>query len=732
MDVVRRFSLLATAGLLGIAVMLGSVSARPTLSAASAGQLAAATAYFDSTIVLARGARPTGPRGDKLTIALGYLERLRIGTGSPFRLADEAVHDPRSDSASNRRIAWALLGRLRRGDAYVIDPVVLDGAGPWSRDGHGATGAAHVALIERAIERASDPRAGELSVRLAYMIEASKGTIAASAPEIANQVAALVRDRALALEDLDELVADAAARQEDVLSMLVTRRGNRAFRVEQPAMAPLSSELRTEAMNAVPELVAALDTLYRATPPAVARASYPVLGRHFAERLAELGAEQPTIAQVVITLRGHPRANLEATNDETLAATPILATRGGTLDRRSALATLAGAVALRAYNQALPWFVGMPGPDVSDLHTEFGLGSVNFARGVPAEWRPYYLRELRDGLRDIQEVFPALSVVGLNVAFGTNALPDSALAMHDPRSRTLQLTINTSSGTIAHELAHDLDWQTSRRMFARGGGYSTDRAAREERGALASSVRGLAEARSMRPNAAGATTASVPDRPAELFARGVDWFTASSLAMLGRSNGFLSAVQDASLPGYAAGSPTAIGTAGAASLISAIDQMTYISDSIQSAFEGSWADASAIDPVLVVRRVLSTPVPRAAFRRAGGLAAVLPPLRPSLCMSERSDEARARERVALLAVEARARGVVERRARYRFPGARTDWANGLLGVAPWNHDGADALVASVEWAIVRELREIASDQGVIDAVPAAFQSGEPGCVPLAH
>jgi hypothetical protein len=236
----------------------------------------------------------------------------------------------------------------------------------------------------------------------------------------------------------------------------------------------------------------------------------------------------------------------------------------------------------------------------------------------------------------------------------------------------------------------------------------------------------------MRPNAAGATTASVPDRPAELFARGVDWFTASSLAMLGRSNGFLSAVQDASLPGYAAGSPTAIGTAGAASLISAIDQMTYISDSIQSAFEGSWADASAIDPVLVVRRVLSTPVPRAAFRRAGGLAAVLPPLRPSLCMSERSDEARARERVALLAVEARARGVVERRARYRFPGARTDWANGLLGVAPWNHDSADALVASVEWAIVRELREIASDQGVIDAVPAAFQSGEPGCVPLAH
>ena len=169
------------------------------------------------------------------------------------------------------------------------------------------------------------------------------------------------------------------------------------------------------------------------------------------------------------------------------------------------------------------------------------------------------MRELRDGLRDMQEVFPALSVVGLNVAFGTTGLPDSALAMHDPRTRTLQLTINTSSGTVAHELAHDLDWQTSRRMFARAGGYSTDRAVRELHGALATSVRGLGRVAVDAPGARQRFRRPVSDRPAELFARGVDWFTSSSFAARGRSNGFLSAVQDASLPGYAAGLPAASG-----------------------------------------------------------------------------------------------------------------------------------------------------------------------------
>src|SRR5256885_7012387 len=54
------------------------------------------TTLFRS-IVLARNARPRGIRGDELTISLGYLERLRLGLGSPFRLVDEALNDPRSE-----------------------------------------------------------------------------------------------------------------------------------------------------------------------------------------------------------------------------------------------------------------------------------------------------------------------------------------------------------------------------------------------------------------------------------------------------------------------------------------------------------------------------------------------------------------------------------------------------------------------------------------------------------
>ena len=55
MHVVRRLSLLLTAFTLGIAVLLGALNSRPTVSANAARLLAASTHYFDSTVVLARG-----------------------------------------------------------------------------------------------------------------------------------------------------------------------------------------------------------------------------------------------------------------------------------------------------------------------------------------------------------------------------------------------------------------------------------------------------------------------------------------------------------------------------------------------------------------------------------------------------------------------------------------------------------------------------------------------------
>src|SRR4051812_11959886 len=121
MDVARRLSLLVTASLLGLAIMLGWVSTRPAASANAVRRLSEANAYFDSTIVLARPSRPQGDRGDDLAVVLGYAERLRLGLGSPFRLVDEALSDPRLDDVSSTTAAWGILGRLQRGDAYVID-----------------------------------------------------------------------------------------------------------------------------------------------------------------------------------------------------------------------------------------------------------------------------------------------------------------------------------------------------------------------------------------------------------------------------------------------------------------------------------------------------------------------------------------------------------------------------------------------------------------------------------
>lgn len=736
----------ATAGLLSIAVLLGWATTRPQMSADTAGQLARATAYFDSTIVLARRSRPRGVRGDELAISLGLLERLRVGLGSPFRLVDEALADPRLEPMARDRVAWALLGRLRRGDAYVIDPLALEGWGPWGADGHGATGAAHLALIQHAIDSATDPRAGELAVRLAYLIAAAKGTIASEAVGPAASIAALIRDRDLATADLRDLLADAAERHVDVLQLLTERRTEHAFRVEQPSMAPLSSALRTEAMNAVPALVRALDTLDRvatASPTDVAEA--PVIGTHFAARLRELGAERPPLAEVVVTLHGYPGNRFQASNEETLAAGSAIVADADSVDstrRTSELALVASAVALRPLAQSAPWFpgndfAGAPdAPDVTDLTSEFGLKSVTFSRAVPVAWQPYYLRELRDGLRDMEDVFPAFSVQGLRVQFDADDMRDSALAMHNPRTRTIELSIVTSAGTLAHELAHDLDWQAARRLYAHGYGYSTDRAMHEKRGPLATSVRGLADARIVR-SFAGPLPA-LNDRPAELFARGADWFVASMLAQLGRENGFLTAVQDPVLSGYAAGPPTAIGAAAASALVSAIEQITYLPDSARQAFMAQWADPDEVDPLLLVRRVLETPVvTRGMVAWGSGRAFTSRPSQvtlptPPVCVANPTPEVMARERLLMLAIDARARGVALRRARYRAMAFHTPWAGSIVAVPPTTTADGERLVETLRTSVVAGLTTAVPDQGVLPLVPPIFRANASSCASISR
>lgn len=723
MDLIRRISLLLTAIALAVAVLVEAVADRPGVSADAASSLERAASYFDSTVVLARNARPRGARGDQLAIGLGYLERLRLGIGSPFRLTEEALRDPRLDPLLSSRVAWALLARLRRGDAYVADPVVLDAAAP-SNDEAAPTGSAQIALIEDAVRAASDPRAGELAVRLAYMIASAKGTVPQQHVTVAAQVAALARDRELAMLDLRDLLSDANDQHVDVMTLLVERRAARQFRVEQPALVPLSEALQTEAMRAVPALVAALDTLHLAGEVPLNGARASLINKYFAERLAELAAERPPLAQVGVTLKTRAHVTLRSTNDEMLVGDNARGVSANdTIRRANALAMLSTAVSMRTLAQSAPWFPGDRGPDAADLTSEFGLADVTFSRGVPAAWRPYYLRELQNALRDMQLALPALSVAGLHVRIGNEPLRDSALAMHDPRTRTLQLSIATSGGTLAHELSHDLDWQAARRLFSGGSGYSSDRAMREQSGALASSLRGLAEARLLRPLNPTSPPPSTIGRPAEMFARGADWFVASVLAQQGRMNGYLTVISDGALAGYAAGLPTAMGTAGASALVSAIGTMTHLPDSIRRPFEAQWADPRRIDPTLLVRRVLETPLSARAGAPKSTTPTWLSTVAPVACSIDDSPETKAREKLLMLAVDARAEGVTARRARYRPSSMKPDWVKSVLGVAPWSRETAEWLKDQVRAAILSELSSTMGDQGLVPLVPEPFCTG---------
>ena len=91
-------------------------------------------------------------------------------------------------------------------------------------------------------------------------------------------------------------------------------------------------------------------------------------------------------------------------------------------------------------------------------------------------------------------VLPAFGVRGLGVHFGESPMRDAALAMHDPATRTVFFPIGTSAGVMAHELAHDLDWQSARTRYGLRGTYSTDRAVRQYRDRLAASMLELSDA----------------------------------------------------------------------------------------------------------------------------------------------------------------------------------------------------------------------------------------------
>jgi hypothetical protein len=596
-------------------------------------QLGRGRQYADGWIAVgARGGEPTATAA----IALGYLERQRLGLGSPFRLADYALSDPRLSEPERRAIAWAILARTADGDGDQVDPAALDAMAP---DGTTGGGAAELELIDRAVSHARDPRAGELAVRLAYALAAAEGTLNPAAPALAAQVAALFRDRQLARYDARRLLAAASRQGIDALDLMREWRSERRFATEQPLAIPVSIEEETEAAELAPRLLAAIRTL-DPEPDARPPESVPLLSPVAARRLAALAdsLDAPPEPPVALSVRLHGRELLAAAAADT---TDRSAERRATLDLLhggrdeehfvaehaelwhaagaesgvAARTVLAAAVGLRSYAQERPWFPGDAGPSESELEGQFGL-TVSFEGDVPPSWRPYYRRMLATGLTDMERVLPSLSVRGLKVRIGR--LPTGGrtpwegrrtLALHDPRTRTLYLPPASGAGTLAHELAHDLDWQVALGRYHVRGDYATDRATRSGRDALAASISVLGDG-ALDPPMPGESRAADHDRrPAEVFARSVDWLVVVSLARSGRTDPYLSSLQDGVLTGFGSATPPDVSGRAGEALVDILDAVAPLTPDGRRWFleqHGLGRSVSAYD---LVRMVLEAPVP---------------------------------------------------------------------------------------------------------------------------
>jgi len=146
-----------------------------------------------------------------------------------------------------------------------------------------------------------------------------------------------------------------------------------------------------------------------------------------------------------------------------------------------------------------------------------------------------------------------------------------------------------------------------------------------------------------------------------------------------------------------------------------------------------------VDPTLLVRRALETPVP---FRSGGRLrvprsmvaiGALLPPAAARICVAGDDPEMHERANLLMLAVDARARGIARRRARYH-PSmlGKPQWANSVLARASWSRDDGERVIESLRASIVDELTGALPDQGVLPVVPAIFRSSDESCSSIAR
>lgn len=505
-------------------------------------------------------------------VRAGYRERLRLGLGSPFRLAEQALLDPRLDGRARGETAAELVERTLRGDAYQLDAGALLPAGAGALPVRMRVAAEHLELIESTVGGASDPRAGELAVRLAYRLALTERTVDTATFSSATRIASLARDRRIARQDARQLVAAARAQGVHPVRLVERWRRERRFAVERPALQPLPVHLEREAIAAAPSLLADIHTLWLRAPRGWQLPAPPPGELERLRGLREVADSFPLPPSPVVTvavrrtrlpdgpvLPEAARAAWEAFEAAALDEERFVAAYGEMLLRypslRVALArsALHAAVGLRSLHQERPWFPGMPGPSAEELRVRYGV-RVQMDPELPDAWGPYYRGLLDDALAELRTIFPSLFLEGLRVRVTPESTQSGALASHTGRGRILEWPASTGPGVLAHELAHDLDWQASRRKY-RAPGYASDRAVARGEAPVATALASLTPDPRSIPKEGSVRGEAHVTRPAEVLARNFEWFVVTRLAARGRSNGVLSSAQDEVLTGHGSLTP---------------------------------------------------------------------------------------------------------------------------------------------------------------------------------
>lgn len=681
---------------------------------------------------IASGNTTSTEPGRETVIALGYLERQRLGLGSPFRLIDYAMNDPRLADSTRTALAWSLLGRTIAGATNEIDAAAMDrgGAGPihsWP-----GLGRKHLEIITNAVHKAKDPRSGELAVRLGYALAATEGSMPSHAPRYAANAAALIRDRELAMSDAKTLVRTADSMHVDALTLMRQWRYARKLRVEAPALSTLPQDVEMEALDIAPRIALSLRAIGSSTRSILAHrdtvldARKSLLSPRVAARLLALADSMPMppLAPLVVGARGYHRElvaqpwltaderdrrrGLEtAGSEERFAARFALIQRKSPHDVVPSLVAMWSAVGMRAMAQEAVWYPGFPAPTARDLTQRYGLTSVTFGPSVPVAWRPYYRRMIDVALNDMRLVLPTLDVRGLSIRFQEIGRDESTLAMHDPKQRRLLLPPRTAAGTLAHEIAHDIDWQIAMHRYRVRGDYASDRAVKygsAHADGLALRMQDLAVGSTLPASTAPALAAHAR-RPTEVLARNVDFFITSALAEKGRVNGYLSSMQDEVLTGYGTVRAPELTGVAAEALVTILEPIAPMQAESRKWFLRSYGTGRVLRSYDLARTILETEIPDARDASASAAVAdtaVFENIAQSRTLANASIDAwsrrgpaggygadleEARRELVRSAASAKAGGYAVRRARALMGRPAARWVAGQLFGAPWHVAG---------------------------------------------